>query len=177
MDLYAERGYDQTTVAEIAERAGLTERTFFRHYADKREVLFAGAAETEALLVGAVADAPEDAGPVEAVAAAIDAVAAFLQDRHAFARRRAAVIAANAELQERELMKMASWSAALAAALRDRGVDEPAASLTAELAVAVFRVAFDRWVREDGDPDLRALVHATLDELQALATPLRPGAR
>ena len=117
MELYVERGFDETTVAEIAQRAGLTERTFFRHFADKREVLFAGAAMLEDLFVGAVADAPPDLPPVDAAMAGVVAGGALIQERRAFARQRYEIIAANAELQERELIKLASLSAALAGAL------------------------------------------------------------
>ena len=111
--LYGERGFENTTVAEIAERAGLTERTFFRHFADKREVLFGGAVMLQELLVSAAAAAPDSAAPIDAVAAALDAVGALLQERRDFARQRHAVIAANAELRERELIKLATLAAAL----------------------------------------------------------------
>src|SRR6266576_2542870 len=104
MELYGERGFDQTTVAEIARRAGLTERTFFRHFADKREVLFAGAGTLQEFLVSAVADAPDSVAPIDAVAAALGAAGALLQERREYARQRQAVIAANAELRERELI-------------------------------------------------------------------------
>src|SRR4051794_26947097 len=112
--LYGERGFERTTVAEIAERAGLTERTFFRHFADKREVLFGGSGMLQDLLVSTVADAPDSLAPVDAAAAGVEAAAAELQERRDFARRRQAIIAASAELRERELIKLASWSAALA---------------------------------------------------------------
>src|SRR5664279_2419206 len=102
MELYGERGFESTTVAQIAERAGLTERTFFRHFADKREVLFSGAATLQELLVNAVASAPETAAPIEAVGSAIEAAGALLQERREYARQRHAVITANVELQERE---------------------------------------------------------------------------
>src|SRR5262245_7540340 len=105
--LYGERGFEQTTVAEIAERAGLTERTFFRHFADKREVLFAGAGRLEELLVRTVAGAPDSAAPIDAVAAGLEAAGALLQGRRGSARQRQRVIAANAELRERELLKLA----------------------------------------------------------------------
>src|SRR4051794_24027570 len=113
MELYGERGFDETTVAEIAARAGLTERTFFRHFADKREVLFGGGDELRELLVSTVAGAADSAAPIEAVAAALGAVGALLQERRGreFAGRRQSIIAANTELQERELIKLASWAA------------------------------------------------------------------
>src|SRR5580658_7988679 len=96
--LYGERGFDNTTVAEIAERAGLTERTFFRYFADKREVLFWGAGALEELLVSVVADAPDAATPIDAVVTALEAAGAMLEERREPARQRQAVIAANAEL-------------------------------------------------------------------------------
>ena len=168
MELYAERGFENTTVAEIAERAGLTERTFFRHFADKREVLFSGAGAFQEALVSAVSQAPGSSGPLEAARAGLDAAAAQLPARE-FARTRQAIITANPELQERELIKLATLSSALAETLRERGVEEPGASLTAELALAVFRIAFERWVADDNDQDLGELIADSLDELTALA--------
>jgi AcrR family transcriptional regulator len=168
MELYVERGFEQTTVADIAERAGLTARTFFRYFADKREVLFAGSAVLQENLVIALANAPASASPMQAISAALDAAAAMLGDGRDFSRRRQSVIAANAELQERELMKMASLSAALASGLRRRGVTDPQAGLAAEAGIAVFRVAFERWVSEPGDHDLAQVMHDSLDQLKAL---------
>src|SRR6059058_5984600 len=144
LELYVERGFEQTTVAEIAERAGLTERTFFRHFADKREVLFAGSHELQDKMVTAVREAPEARTPIDLAAAGLEAAAAFLPERER-AQQRQAIIVANPDLQERELIKFASLTAALADTLRGRGLKEPAASLTAELAMSVFRVAFERW--------------------------------
>jgi AcrR family transcriptional regulator len=166
--LYGERGFEQTTVAEIAARAGLTERTFFRHFADKREVLFAGSSSLQDLLVSTLASTPDSAAPIDAVAAAIEAAGALLQERREYARRRQAVIAANAELQERELIKLASLSAALADTLRRRGVGDPAASLTAEAGIAVFRIAFECWIKEPNQRDLPQLMRESLDELKAV---------
>src|SRR6516225_5603915 len=108
MELYAGQGFEQTTVTEIAARAGLTQRTFFRHFADKREVLFAGAHALEDFLVDAVASAPESMAPLDAVAAALADVGAGFQERRDYSRQRQAVIDANPELQERELIKLAS---------------------------------------------------------------------
>jgi AcrR family transcriptional regulator len=167
--LYRERGFEQTTVAEIAERAGLTERTFFRHFADKREVLFAGAQALQDLLVSTVAEAPASAAPIEAAAAGLQAAGAFIQEGGDLAQQRQAIIAASAELQERELIKLASLAAALAEALRARGVEDPAASLTAEAGIAVFKVAFESWVEGDGEEDLPQHITVSLDELKAVA--------
>jgi AcrR family transcriptional regulator len=168
MELYSERGFEQTTVAEIAERAGLTERTFFRHFADKREVLFSGAHALQEVVVSAVAGAPDSAAPIEAAAAGIAAAAAVLQDGRDFARRRQAVINANAELRERELIKLATLAVAISDALRARGIREPAASLAAEATIAVFRIAFERWVNETGRRTLQQLIRESLQELTAV---------
>jgi AcrR family transcriptional regulator len=168
--LYGERGFENTTVAEIAERAGLTERTFFRHFADKREVLFGGGGALQELVVSAVADAPGALAPIDAAAAGLEAAGSefFVQERRDTSRQRQTVIASNPQLQERELTKLASLSSAIADALRRRGVSDPAAGLTAEVAIAVFRTAFERWIDETNDRDFPQLVRESLDELKAL---------
>jgi AcrR family transcriptional regulator len=166
MELYLERGFDETTVAEIAQRAGLTERTFFRHFADKREVLFAGAALLQDRLVATVVAAPEGLAPVDAAMAGVLAGGDLIQERRAFARRRYEIIAANPELQERELIKMATLSAALAGALRQRGVAPGVAGLASEVAVSVFRVAFERWVADPVHLDLPETMLAAFAELK-----------
>jgi AcrR family transcriptional regulator len=168
LDLYAERGFEQTTVAEIASRAGLTERTFFRHFADKREVLFAGGSDLAERMVSGVVDAPASAAPMDAVAAGLVAGAEILEERRAFAFKRAGVIAASAELQERELIKLASLATALSDALRRRGVTEPTASLTAQAGIAVFHVAFARWVDGGDEPGLPEVIRDSLDQLRAV---------
>jgi len=164
--LYSERGFEQTTVAEIAERAGLTERTFFRHFADKREVLFSGADALRDLLVDAVAKAPASLASIDAAAAGLQAAGALIQEGGEHAHQRQAIIASSAELQERELIKLASLASALAEALRHRGVAEPAASLTAEAGIAVFKVAFERYVEKTNQQDLPRLILESLEELR-----------
>jgi AcrR family transcriptional regulator len=167
MELYAERGFEPTTVADIAAKAGLTERTFFRHFSDKREVLFSGSAALQELMVGAVAKAPESAAPIEAVAAGIEAAAGVLRDRkHSRARQK--LIEAHPVLRERELIKMASLASAFAATLRKRGVNEPRASLTAEAGIAVFRIAFERWVKGPGNREFLELIREGFAELRSL---------
>jgi AcrR family transcriptional regulator len=169
LELYGERGFEQTTVTEIATRAGLSERTFYRHFADKREVLFWGAGSLQELFVSTVAGAPESATPIEAVAAALQAAAAaFPPERRGHAQRRQAVIAANPGLQERELIKLATLAAAIADALRGRGVTDPAASLTAEAGVAVFKVGFERWIDDANHAELADLFNESLEELRAV---------
>ncbi len=166
--LYSERGFEQTTVADIAARAGLTERTFFRHFADKREVLFAGADALRELMVGTVANAPASIAPIDAAAAGLEAAGAYIQEGRELARQRQAIIAASAELQERELIKLARLAAAVAGALHRRGVREPTASLAAEAGITVFKVAFESWVEEPARQDLPQLIRQSLDELKAV---------
>jgi len=168
LELYVERGYEQTTVADIAERAGLTERTFFRHFSDKREVLFGGGSALEDALTEAVASAPASASPIAAVADALDGLSPFFHGRREIVRRRQSVIAAHPELQERELIKMASWASTLAAALRKRGVKDPAAALTAEAGIAAFRVAYARWVKSGTKQDLSKFIRQSFDDLKSV---------
>lgn len=164
--LYLENGFDDVTVAEIAERAGLTKRTFFRYFDDKREMLFAGADALQDSVVAAVSDAASDVAPIDAVVAALAAGGGTLAQFSEFARRRRDLVASSADLQERELIKLASLTAAVAEALRDRGVARATARLTAHAGVTVFATAFDRWVDADGVPDFPALVRQTLDDLR-----------
>lgn len=169
LDLYEERGFEGATVAEIAERAGLTKRTFFRHFADKREVLFSGSEELERLMVEGIAAAPVADPPLDAVVAGLTATTAvFDAERRPYARRRAAIVGANPDLQERELIKMERLAGAVAAALRERGVEEPAASLAARAGVTIFHVAFGQWVAAGADEDFGTLIHRTADGLRAV---------
>ena len=168
MALYAEQGFDQTTVAQIAARAGLTERTFFRHFADKREVLFYGMEMLRDLLVRAIADAPAPATAMDAVGAAFQAAGAVLQENPDRVRLRDAIVSANAELRERELIKLAALASAVAGALRDRGIPEPTASLAAETGIAVFKIAFARWISDPGQPDLPGAIRESMKELRSV---------
>ena len=168
LTLYVAQGYEQTTAAEIARLAGLTERTFFRHFADKREVVFYGADSMRDILVRAVADAPPAAGPLDAVGAALRVAGETVQENSELARLRNTVVSANPELRERELTKHAELAAAIAGALRDRGVHEPAASLAAEMGLVVYRVAFARWIADPGQPDLPAILQESLEEVRAV---------
>jgi AcrR family transcriptional regulator len=168
LELYVERGFEQTTVAEIANRAGLTERTFFRYFADKREVLFGGSGALQELLVSTIADAPDSMSPIDATAVGLDAIGARLQERRDYSLQRQAAIVANTELRERELIKLATLAGALAAALRHRGVPELAANLSAEAGIAVFKIAFERWIDVNNQRDLTTLMRESLDELKTV---------
>ncbi|MFE3055825.1 TetR family transcriptional regulator [Nocardia sp. NPDC059239] len=170
MELYLERGFDQTTVADIAERAGLTERTFFRHFADKREVLFGNQQILHDIITNAIAEADDSAPPIAAMGAGLEAVAELIGQRRDFAQQRQSVIAANPALQERELTKLAALAASSAQALRLRGVPEPTAGLTAEAGIAVFKIAYTTWAESPPDRSLAEFIRETLAELEAVAT-------
>jgi AcrR family transcriptional regulator len=166
--LYRDHGFAQTTVAEIAEHAGLTERTFFRYFADKREVLFSGADALRQQLVSALENAPRSLPPIEAAATAVEATAGLFEERREFARKRQAVIVENEELQERERVKLAALASALADGLRRRGAGELAASLAAEMGITVFRIAFERWIQAN-DHSLAQIMRDSFNEMKRVS--------
>lgn len=169
MQLYTERGFGQTTVAEIAERAGVTERTFFRYFADKREMLFGGSEQLQKLMVDAVAGAPATASPFDAVGAALDAAGSVFVDLD-HSRARQSVIDSDASLQERELIKRERLATAVSGALQARGVAEPTASLTAHAGMSVFQIAFVTWIAAGGTRSYRDIARELLVELRAVTT-------
>jgi AcrR family transcriptional regulator len=160
--LFAERGFEQTTAKQIAERAGLTERTFFRHFGDKREVLFGNEARLTEALVGAVAAAPARASTAKAIEAGLRAASQNMQERRAFLRRFAAVVEEHPELRERELIKQRAMAAALAEALTARGLDTIQSQLAAEFAIVILRVAFDQWLTRGEHRPLEDIAAETL---------------
>jgi len=166
MQLIFERGYDQVTVAEIAEHAGLKKRSFFRHFADKREVLFAGAADFEQAVVSALTKAPAEAQPIDAVMAALTEAGSELTAWGDVVRQRQRVVASSTELRERELIKMDALTTALAGVLRDRGVDDLSATLVAQVGVAAFGTAFLRWTEATGGEDLASFMTQARDRLR-----------
>lgn len=170
LNLFSEQGFENTTVAEIAARAGVTTRTFFRHFADKREVLFAGAADFQRLLVDGTVEAPSELAPLDAIAAALAAYDWHAMAPHSAQRQRQAVIAASPELLERELIKFDALSAAFADGLRRRGIDDSAAKLAAHAGITVFRTAYDRWIDTDAETDMTEIVDDVLARFRALVT-------
>jgi AcrR family transcriptional regulator len=170
LDLYASRGFEQTTAADIAQSVGLTERTFFRYFADKREVLFHGQESFQQVFLDGVAAAPQGGSALETVAFALRHAASFFpDDRRSYSRLRQTVIADNPGLQERELLKLAGLSTGIAEALVRRGVPGPQAALAAETGVAVFGVAFRQWIAEDEERSLDQIEVDTLHDLRAMA--------
>lgn len=182
LELYRDPGYDKVTVAQLAARAGLTRRTFFRYFTDKREVLFYGAEKVEALVREGIHAAAEGLSPLEVVASSLAAIARVSdEDReHAvYVRERHAAIQANAELRERDLAKHASLAAVIAEALRGRGIGEPAATLAAEAGLLGFRIGFERWVADTKRRKMQAHVAEAMRCLGSVVqpTPRRKPAR
>jgi AcrR family transcriptional regulator len=174
LELFEEQGYDETGVAEIAQRAGLTKTTYFRHFPDKREVLFAGQEAHNELLADAVADARPDATPLQMVQAAVEALAATqTPERHAFNVRWRAVVDGHSELQEREALKYNGYFSAISNALHARAVPQLTATVAADLGILAFRTAFIRWAQSTQPPVLVDVVRTTLSEMHTASTALR----
>jgi AcrR family transcriptional regulator len=175
VDLFTEQGYDATTVAQIAERAGVTRSTFFRYFPDKRDVLMAGQQTLSRLLAEGIAEAPRDASPLEAVAAGLERVSAAMgpMNRELGPRMKAAV-AASSELQEREALKSVGLAAAIATALIARGVPDTTAQLAAELGLLAFKRGYAQWSEGDrgADNDLAHYTLPALNELRAATASL-----
>ncbi|MEV4325698.1 helix-turn-helix domain-containing protein [Microbispora rosea] len=175
VDLFTEQGYDATTVTQIAERAGVTKSTFFRHFSDKREVLVAGQETLSRLLADGIAEAPASASPLQAVAAGLErASSAMGPANRELGPRLKAAVAASSELQERDALKSVGLAAAMTAALIDRGVPEPSAHLAGELGVLAFKRGYARWC-ESGRDDAGGLAPhalAALEDLRAATASL-----
>jgi AcrR family transcriptional regulator len=166
LELFATRGFEQVTAAEIAQSVGLTERTFFRHFSDKREVLFYGQEQFLQAFVDGMDAAPSAASPLEVIACALHGAASFFADeRRQYSRMRQSVIDQNPALRERELHKLAGLATTVAEALRARGVGEPAATLAAESGATVFGIAFAQWISEGETRSLADIASNVLDEL------------
>jgi AcrR family transcriptional regulator len=175
LELYRERGFDQTTAAEIAARAGVNERTFFRHFPDKRELLVAGQETLSLLLVEGIAEAPSDASPLQAVASGlVRASTAMGPVSREIAPRLKAAVASSVELQERDALKSVSLAAAMTAALIARGVPDPTAALASELGVLAFKRGYAEWSEGDrgAEDELAGYALAALDELRAASASL-----
>jgi AcrR family transcriptional regulator len=166
MTLFIERGYDEVTVADIAERAGLTKRSFFNHFADKREAVFASVAPLQEAVLAALAEADDDLDPLDAAVWAFTQAAAPIADYPELTRARRALIDSSVELQERDLLKMASMTASVAGALVRRGVSRRDATFVAQAATTVFTTAVDEWAREP-ERGLAASIQGALNDLRA----------
>jgi AcrR family transcriptional regulator len=175
VDLFTEQGYDATTVAQIAERAGVTKSTFFRHFSDKRELLVAGQEVLSGLLAEGIAEAPETASPLEAVAAGLERASSVMgpMNRELGPRLKAA-IAASTELQERDTLKSVGLAAAMTNALQARGVPDPIAHLAGEIGVLAFKRGYSEWLEADHDTagGLAPYTATALEDLRAASASL-----
>lgn len=170
LELYRENGFDQTTTAQIATRAGVNERTFFRHFPDKREVLFDGEADLRDALAHAITEAPEGLQPLDVLLHAFREVEGILENNRSFAAPRMHVIAATPALRERDLAKAASLVDAAADALRRRGVADRLAGLAAQTGWSTFHHAAQDWI-DDPSQNLDAHLLQAFDDLRALSRP------
>ena len=155
MELFAERGYDATTAAQIAERAGLTKTTLFRHFADKREILFQGQDELVALAVGGVVSAPANGAPFEVLRAAVLALCAVhVEERRQIRRELVSILSSSSELQERAVFKRHAVTDALQAALAARLDDPRRAAVLADAGIRAYYDGYEAWVAADERGDL-----------------------
>jgi AcrR family transcriptional regulator len=167
LDLYQERGYHVTTAAEIAAKAGVTERTFFRHFSDKRDVLFGGDTVLSDALTSAIRGASAEFGPWETLFRAFRSAEYLFIENRSFAEPRQRLIESTPALQERALDKTRLLIAALVSALRERGVPEHVAMLVAQLGMAALSHAVRRWFIDDSS-DLDDHVVQTFQEIREL---------
>jgi AcrR family transcriptional regulator len=174
LELFARQGFAETTVPEITAEAGLTTRTFFRHFADKREVLFAAEAGLPPFIAQLMAEAPAELGPYDTLTHSLETVAATRFDGLLdFLIARRAVIRSDAGLRERELRKQEVLAEAIEQGFLDRGVDEVASALVGRMAAVVFNVSLDRWLDLGGSRTLLDLMqeHLALTRVTFAATP------
>lgn len=176
LELFVEQGFAETTVPQITARAGLTTRTFFRHFADKREVLFAYQAELPTVVANVLADTPATLGPMDAIVQGLQTVAAELEGQRGYLLTRRGIIETDDGLRERELRKQSILSEAIKLGLLQRGVDELTATLTAQIAVSVFGVAVTRWLDQDEQLSLLQVLHETFTALTVFAKRLTAAA-
>ena len=176
LELFAEQGFDRTTTGAIAARAGVTERTYFRHFADKREVLFDGEAQLREVLIGGLEQLPDDLEPLAALLSAFHGAVPLLEGNRHVSEPRARVIQVTPALQEREWAKVASLTGMLEERLRMRGVDERSAQLCARIGMDAFAITTQRWM-DDPAPGLHAELDAAFGELATLAASLPAGRR
>lgn len=169
LELYADRGYEETTAAEIAAKAGVTERTFFRHFPDKREVLFDGDAVFSEALMSGVRRAPAALGPWETLFLAFRSVKHLFVENRPFSEPRQRVIARSPALQERAMAKTSSLIAGVSTALCERGTPAQQANLAAQMGMAALSYAVAAWLA-DGASDLGEHIVMAFDEVSNLSS-------
>ncbi|MFR0359269.1 TetR/AcrR family transcriptional regulator [Streptomyces sediminimaris] len=178
LELFAERGYENTTVQDIAQRAGLAKSSFFRHFKDKRDVLFGEDALLEPLLAG-IAAAPPQAGPLQVMGYALDAVGqeVFISERRSAVARRRTVIDAHPDLQEREGLKSMSLTAALSAAMERRGAPGPLAEVSAQLGILALKMAYERWTEPENTDGFAVVARQAITEVEDAISAVRSRAQ
>ena len=177
LDLYATRGYESTTIGDVAAHAGVTSRTYFRYFPDKREVLFGGADGLRDRIACSLRDAPADVPPLAAALYAMSTCEDLFHLReHEYLRRRDAVIGTSSELQEREARKLASIGAVVAGGLVERGSDPDGAQLVADLALVAFKQAARLWMDDPATPYAIMLYRAAAQAREVLMPQTRSAA-
>lgn len=177
LKLFLEQGFAETTVPQIAARAGLTTRTFFRHFADKREVLFAGDESVPTFVKQQMAQAPSAVRPVPLILSQLSPFAeTVFGHRRDILRQRQRIISTDQGLRERELQKMATLRASIVDGFVQRGTDELTASLVADLAMVVLSTALAQWLNSDESTPLTSVVAKVLAAFQSLASEVEPKA-
>jgi AcrR family transcriptional regulator len=168
MELFEEQGFENTSVIQISERARVTTRTFFRHFLDKREVLFAGSDELRAVLVEKILQAPDVGEPLQVVTGVLSEFDWESLGSRNSQRQRQAVIAANPELLERDLIKNHSIAVGFMDALRQRGVDADIARLAAHVGVQLFITAYIHWLEAGAKADLAMMSESVMSLLASI---------
>ncbi|MDI3409258.1 TetR/AcrR family transcriptional regulator [Streptomyces cavernicola] len=166
-ELFEERGYDAVTATHIAERAGVTRRSYFRYYADKREVMFAGTGQTPPELYQAVRAVCPGTPPLATALEALARVGSLLIAHQRNLARRRALIEAIPELKERDRTKLAELAEVVCAALTHRGADEDTARIVAQIALVAYENALARWLKAEGREDFASCIAAAATTLQA----------
>lgn len=168
LELFRKHGYSGTTAAQIARRAGFTERTFFRHFPDKRDILFDGQARIEAAMVGAVRTAPRELAPMQILRLAIQSTVPVFEENRVFSAMRRAVIDATPVLQEREQGNMAAMMLSVSSALKKKGIEAGTATLAVQIGAVLFSCAIKSWHSEEAH-DLGTHIDRAFAALRRLA--------
>ena len=169
LDLFIEQGFAETTVPEITARAGLTKRTFFRHFTDKREVLFTHEEQLTPIVASLMAGAPASFSPLRLIKLALETVAVTrFEVQFEYLHRRRVIVQSDEGLRERETRRQSILSEAISRGFVDRGVDELSAILAAQIAVSVLNVSVDRWLDEEGKRPLSDVIRGSLVTLQSV---------
>lgn len=165
--LFDEKGYAVTTVPEIAEKAGLTERTFYRYFTDKREVMFWRAGDHQASITNEIARAPTSLHPLTIVAHAFETVAPFIDGHRPIVKLRQRLISEHSDLHERELMKLHTLASAIDLALQQRNVQPSLSRIVAEIGTAIWKVALENWRADGAKGSFANHVQSALTEFRA----------